>query len=235
MVSLRYRIKSKMLWGLGFFLLALVSPVKTRYVEGHYSFVSMHKTCHSQTPVILAETGPIIVHFDSSKMPVKYLRCSLTIRPSSGLTVFLKQARLSYSKNCSEEFLKLSAGETGSEAICGDVAAGSGNFANASRKDFSPWRFFSTSTSTDLTIIYQRESVLERSHPSLFRIAVTPVEQKCDFDSGYMPCGESEYCVPAAVACDGFVNCVRPGSGFAYDESLEECKNIGDNIRPRAD
>ena len=218
-----------MLWGLGFLLLlALVSPVKTGHVEGHYSFLSMHKTCHSQTLVNLAETGPILVDFDSSKMPVKYLRCSLTIRPSSfGLTAFLKNARLGYSKNCSEEFLKLGAGETGSEAICGDVASGSGNFANASRSDFSPWRFFSTSTSTDLTIVYQRKSALERSDPSIFRIAMTPIEQNCDFDPRYLPCGESGYCVPAAVTCDGFVNCVEPGSDFAFDESLEECRNIG--------
>lgn len=227
MVSVRQCIKSKMFWGLGFLLLARVSPVMTGYVESHYSFVSMHKTCHSQTVVILAATGPILVDFDSSKMPVKYLKCSLTIRPSFGLTAFLKHARLGYSKNCSEEFLKLSAGETGSEAICGDIAAGSGNFANTSRNDFSPWRFFSTSTSKDLTIIYQRQSALGRSLPSVFRIAVTPTEQNCDFDSRYMPCGEGDYCVPSTVTCDGFVNCVGPGSGFAYDESLEECRNIG--------
>ena len=211
----------------GFVLLVTVSPVKAGYVEGHYSLASMHKTCHSQTLVNLSQTGPLLIEFDSSKMPVKYLKCSLTILPPSGLTAFLKHARLGYSRGCSDEFVKLSVGKTGSEAICGEVASGSGNFANASRSDFSPWRLFATSTSRTLTIIYQRKRVLQGNTPSSFRIAVTPMGQNCSPDSGYIPCGESGYCVPAAVACDGFVNCVGPGSGFAHDESLDECNNIG--------
>ena len=216
----------------GFSFLAIVSQVMSGYVEDPYALLSMHKTCHSQTLVNLDETGPLLIDFDSSKMPVKYLRCSLTIRPSAGLTAFLKHARLGYSKNCSEEFLKFSAMETRSEAVCGNVAAGSGNFANASRNDFSPWRFFSSSNSADLTIVYQRISVFERSHSSVFKIAVTPMKQNCEFDSEYIPCGDSDYCVPASVACDGFVNCVEPRSGFAHDESLDDCRNIGAYLCP---
>ena len=188
-----------MLLAFGFVLLVTVSPVKAGYVEGHYSLASMHKTCHSQTLVNLSQTGPLLVEFDSSKMPVKYLRCSLTILPPSGLTAFLKHARLGYSTDCSDEFIKLGVGETGSEAICGEVAPGSGNFANVSRSDFSPWRLFATSTSRNLTIIYQRKRVLEGNHLSSFRIAVTPMGQNCTSDSGYIPCGKSGYCVPAAV------------------------------------
>ncbi len=196
----------------------------------------LHKRCKALDPVRMGQR-PLILEFDAAQLDLAVRSCSVVLETDTGLGLAAVVQEMDLHEDCSQELVIFLAGRerpvSFSDPLCGAMPAVT-TFANASHAWFGRTRFFSEPATNRLNVSFVRSpeaAAAERKRPSKFSVAVTPTRPNCDSRDAslYLECGGggqellSSYCVPKTLACDGVLNCVDPGSGFAFDESLPSC------------